>query len=401
MPHRPCPPPPPVSIPRPARAAALVTAMALALLASCSGGGADPAATPPSASPPPPPPPPTATATAPCGLFILDSRAGALRDANLRNYPWVRGYVLRLGWSDIEPSRGVFDFTLIDNALQRTAALGQKLTLLVLGAEPAHVVAQATQTWHWVDPNPRHDESADCSAASGGCDRSLPWDEPTLARYQALVRALAAHQAPDGAAPAALASHSRLESLTVTLPGWSRVRELGFEVEAWPGYTRSKLKDALLAHLRVQATEFPRAALQMGWWPIQDADRSTDLWAELYDAARAEFGTRVVVEQENLRHAAAAGTDAWGPLPDGQGAPLLRASAGGHTALQMLTSWTQPFTAGTEGGSPIRALDWARATYGTRYFELYVADADAAQNDAARADWKAGFERISAELACR
>ena len=336
----------------------------------------------------------------PCGLYILDSRGSALRDGNIRDYPWVRGYVLRLSWNDIEQSPGVYDFSLIDNALERVAAIGQHLTLLILGPEPDHVTDQAVETWHWVDTNPNHpDDVFECTANNGGCDRPLPWDEPTQNGYRAMVQALALHQVRDGADFTTLANHPRLDTLALPLPGWDRVRELGFEVESWPGYAREKLKTALLSQLQTQTAGFPRTPLQVGWWPVKDDDHGVELWKELYDAVKGNFGTQVILEQENLKHSFSAGVDTFGPLPEGLGEPLVSAAnSNGYSALQMLTSWAQPFTSGTAGGSPIAAMDWARATYGTRYFEIYVSDADAAQYDPLVAEWKAGFERLSVEL---
>ena len=43
---------------------------------------------------------------------IQDQRLDAIRD-----YDFVSGYTLRVFWADIEPAEGVYDFTVIDEAL--------------------------------------------------------------------------------------------------------------------------------------------------------------------------------------------------------------------------------------------------------------------------------------------
>jgi len=63
---------------------------------------------------------------------VLDSGAGTtiagvpMRDGNVRNKTFVDGYVLRTEWATLEPTAGVFDFTIIDNILVQARSLQSK-----------------------------------------------------------------------------------------------------------------------------------------------------------------------------------------------------------------------------------------------------------------------------------
>jgi len=110
----------------------------------------------------------------PRGIYVLDSVAGTsvggvpMRDGNVRNKPFVDGYVLRTEWATLEPTDGVFDFTIIDNILSKLTPYNQKLSLMVAsGVLPAWlntVPGVVTYTgWH---------AERDHTAAAMGCDRA-------------------------------------------------------------------------------------------------------------------------------------------------------------------------------------------------------------------------------------
>lgn len=342
-----------------------------------------------------------AEAQAPCGLYLLDGPGGTYRDANLRDHEVVDGYVLRLEWQDLEPSRGVFDFAAIDHVLGRVESLGQKLTLHVLGTEPAHVVAEAGQTWTWVDPNPRHEGRSACTASLGGCLRPVPWDPAVLERKRRFLLALAEHVVASSAGPVRLADHPAFTTTSATIPGLGLIREVGFEVESLPGYSRDKLIHAVVAALGVHVEAFPRQAVFAGFWTVQDQVREPALWEQLRLAVLAAYdgrsAPRVGFFQENLAQAEAGGLATYAPSTT-FAAPLFLSRDQTFVAFQALTSWARPFTGEEKvaGGSPARAVAWARETYGARYFELYAVDLDAAVTD--RPDWLAELRQVQAGL---
>ncbi len=351
---------------------------------------------------PHPKPEPEPVFEQPCGIHLLSTRSdrnGSLSFGGMRDYDFVKGYVLRIGWTDIEKSSGVYDFSAIENILLELEALKQTLTLQLIGSEPDHIAENAIANWTWFGPNPRH--SGDC-ADEDGCSRPLPWDAYSLERQQAMLQALADHQMSYQGADIRLADHPLLDQVLFSLVGWGRIREIGFQVENWPDYSRQKLITATLDNMRMHHLIFPNIVHQVMIWPVQDDDAVNPLWTELLDKIAAEFGApdnpSIIVLQENLQHSDINDVEKFGPNPDGQASPISYAVDKVYTGFQMLTSWDQPFTSGNQvtGGNPISAMEWANETWETRYFELYTQDADAAFNG--EQPWLTDFQRLSDTL---
>jgi hypothetical protein len=345
--------------------------------------------------------PTPAGAQALCGLYLLDGPDGTHRDGNIRDFDFVDGYVLRLEWQDVEPSAGVFDFAAIDHVLARADALGQRLTLHLLGTEPAHVVADAAQTWTWVDPNPRHEGRSSCTPSTGGCARPVPWDPAVLERKRQLLLAIADHLVPSPSGPVRFADHPAFTSLSATIPGLGLIREIGFEVEGLPGYSREKLIHAIVAAVGAHVEAFPRQAVFVGFWTIQDQLREPALWDEVRLALLAAFDGRSAPQvgffQENLAQGQANGIATYAPSTT-FAAPLYLSRDQAFVAFQALTAWARPFTGEEKvaGGSPAAAMAWARDTYGARYFELYTIDLDTAVQS--RPDWLAELRQVQTGL---
>ena len=66
----------------------------------------------------------------PKGIYVLDSNQGTYRDANIRNYPFVDGFVWRTSWPEIETSEGVYNYAGIDHIVQKLDLIDKKLTVL-------------------------------------------------------------------------------------------------------------------------------------------------------------------------------------------------------------------------------------------------------------------------------
>lgn len=325
------------------------------------------------------------TIAIPCGIYL----AGADRPVD-----WVRGSLATLHWTEVEPAPGAYDFAMLQGQVGR-AQPGHRFALRMTGREPSHIVEGAAQTWVWIDPNEAHDE---CPAPDG-CERPVPWDEPSLDRFEAFVAALAAFSVTVDGVTAPLAAHPNLGSIMLTLPGWGRIREIGFEIEALPGYERDRLIAATTRALRIQAEAFPETPVITQFFEIDDGDEPP-LWVDLRDAILADPTLDAVgFYQENLAHSRVDGVETFRPVP-AAAEVLFTSQAQTFTALQALTSWADPgqqYTAQIENGSPIDAIRWAWETYGTRHFELYAQDVDAAI-DGARPEWLPEFEALGREL---
>jgi hypothetical protein len=324
--------------------------------------------------------PALAGASYPCprGLYVLDSSAGtningvSMRDANLRTNTFVTGYALRVGWSGMEPARDQFDFTIIDWNVRRLAAAGKKLSLLFMNTDPPWL-AEAPGTMTWFD-------------ASTGVNRlrAVPWDPFLLARFEVFLHALAEHTI-DGVKfkdhPALAVVNAGLAGAKLAIRDPSPVL-----LRTMTNYSRANLTGAVLSNLRAAVTNFPAQFVQIGFWPVTDSQVTPSLWEELRQAILSEFnGTtlpRVGFWMENLSASRPAlGQDPVTGHPiTSFGAPLHLSQTNTWANFQALTSWLRPFNnfdSSVTNATPADGINYAFATYGSTYFELYVNDIDA------------------------
>lgn len=321
----------------------------------------------------------------PCGIYVMD----AARDA-----AFLAGVMATLKWPDVETSEGVYDFTSLKPG---RAAVGQRMSIRMTRGDPSYIAEGAAATWNWVVAS---GNEPGCEPPTG-CPRAVPWDDFALTRYEAFVQALAEQVVTMGGSEAELSAHPALESVMLILPGWSRVRELDFEIEEIPGYTRALLIESVVRALRAQTSAFPNKPVFTQFFPLDDgADPPLD--EELRDVILSDPTLdHVGFYQENLAHSIIDGTERFRPATS-LGAPLFTSKDQTFTGFQALTSWASPNedrAEGVQGGEPALAMDWALYTYGSRYFEIYAQDVDAAV-EGDHPEWVAGLEATAAQL-CR
>jgi len=321
----------------------------------------------------------------PRGIFILDSRQGTpyrngtLRDANLRDYPFVSGYVLRSSWEFMEPARGQYDFKIIDHILAKLPK-GQKLSMILHSPDPADIAATAgVVTWQ--------DEDRQGNALK----RAVPWDPLLRERRGAFLAALAAHQTGG----IALRDNPVLVAVNPFLPGGhTGIRDPNTAwFRALPGYTRAKLLATVQDELRTLTAQFPRTFIQIGSWKVTDNEKGREAWQEIRETLLAEFNgvtrPRVGFFMENL--AASRPTPGKDPVSGypvtEYGAPLFLSRDQTWISFQALTCWKRPFTGAPKvaNGTPADGMRYAQDTYGCVYFEHYLPDLE-------NPDWRADFQ---------
>jgi hypothetical protein len=327
----------------------------------------------------------------PAGIFVLDGPGGtphtrsdgttiSLRDGAIRQASYVDGYALRIRWADLELTRGVYDFAIIDNIVARLPA-GQKLSLIIVpGGEPAYL-AEAPGVTTWDDTN-----------AVPEVMRAAPWDPYLRQRRDAFLQALASHPIPGGGTfaqwPPLLAINPNLAG------GFTGIRDpVAVNLSNLPGYTRAGFLAAVQDELRNVVRDFPSAFVQIGFWNVTDRENANYGGAAAWECIRqtllAEFNggaePRIGFFQENL----AAGRQLRGvdpvdgrPLAGGIAAPLAESQSQTWCAFQALGSWIAPFDFSsiekTLYGTVGDGLEYGYNTFGAQYFELYVADLDTA-----------------------
>ena len=308
----------------------------------------------------------------PSGIYVVDSKEGLYRDANISDQAFVQGYAWRFSWKDLETEKGVYDFTPVDHIINTLGERDQKLSWLVLGDIPEYIIREPTvETW-----------------LDGAVLKPLPWDLVLRDRYERFVAALAAHKVADPAQDGEMVplnKHSVLSVIHPGLPGTPRggLRDTTQKLKDIPGYSRAQLLDETLEPvIEMFSRYFPNQPQYFSLWKIEDdLDSEMPLWAAVLE--KISNHAHVGVWQDNL---AASRDCAHCEVVQGRpievfAEPLLRAHQKNiFTGFQALSSWRKPFAeAHVENvayGTPMDGLKWANETYGTRYFELYVADVE-------------------------
>jgi dienelactone hydrolase len=320
----------------------------------------------------------------PRGVFILDSGGPlnytttfgstiSLRDANLRSLPFVDGFTLRVSWSDVESGTtpGHYDFFNIQNLLNKLPA-GQRLSIIIVPTEPAYIATTpGVQTW-----------------SDAGLTRATPWDPYLRTRRRALLDAMGSLVSGG----VALRNDPRLDLLDPYLPGgFTGIRDPNSTpLRNLPGYSRENLLAAVRDELITLQQEFPGKFVQIGFWPITDAQDASYSGVTASEWMRqqvlAEFNgltrPRVGFFMENLAaRRTGPNVEPYSATPvTGFGSALFNSRNATWNGFQMLGSWTRPFNDGhvtnTLHGTPNEALEFAFNTYRAEYHEVYIGDID-------------------------
>ena len=294
------------------------------------------------------------------------------RLAGIRDYDFVSGFTMRVFWTDIESTEGNYDFSVIDAAIQSVAALGQGFNLEILnGEEPAYVLSGASATYldHRGGTNP------------------VPWDPFAQQRMAALRSALANHVVTGSGSPHPLNADPTLRSIDSSPVGLNfGVRDLNSGIRNHPDYTQQRYIDAVADGVADSAAAFPNDTNFLAFFGFTDGQPGTPVddqiiqrLAPLYNGpgeAKLDFFV------ENLSDD--------GPVPLGSGSSpgnnlVDWVNMGGDSMIQALDSWLQhqpDREPQLDSHNPATGIQLAYNNYGTRFFELYVADLDGANSGA-------------------
>ena len=326
----------------------------------------------------------------PTGIYVLDNNQGVYRDANIRNYSFVDGFVWRCSWSDFETAEDVYSFAGIDHIVNKLDSLNKKLTILfgAYSVEPAYIAAHlGVTTYQFTDP-----------LTAKTTTRAVPYDGYLLQRYRLLLAAMANHPiyCRSTGTMVALKDHPVLSNIATNIPGLGAIRNVNGQntslQTALPNYTRSKFVDSLLVSMKLQTTYFPTKNVFIpSYKNTTDNINSPTLVDYLKSQLLANFNgvlnPKIGFWQENLAGFTDANTKAFTGLPTTTFAtPLLSLGNSAYAMFQMLQGWTTPFLDPTKtaNSTPFDAMCYAYKTYGASYFEVYVSDLD-------NAIYKTGF----------
>lgn len=318
----------------------------------------------------------------PTGIYVLDNNQGTFRDANIRNYPFVDGFVWRTSWANFETSEGVYDYAGIDHIVQRLDAINKKLTILfgAYSVEPPYISNQpGVVTYPFTDP-----------ISNVVSTRAVPYDGYLLQRFRLFLSALANHQiySITTGTMVALKDHPVLANIATNIPGLGAIRNVnGLNTSlntVLPNYTRSKFVDAVLESMKIQTDNFPTKNVFIpSYKNINDNSASPPLADFVKSQLLLNFdgiqNPKISFWQENLAGFTDTSTNTFTGLPTTTFAtPLLGLGNSAYTMFQMLQGWTTPFLdpAKTANSTPFDAMCYAYKTYGASYYEIYVSDID-------------------------
>lgn len=318
----------------------------------------------------------------PTGIYVLDSNQGVFRDANIRNYSFVDGYVWRTSWVDFETSQGFYNYAGIDHIVQKLDSINKKLTILfgAYSVEPSYITNQSgVTTYQFTDPISKVTST-----------RAVPYDGYLLQRFRLFLSALANHQiySLSTGTMVALKDHPVLSNIATNIPGLGAIRNVnGLNTSlqtALPNYTRSKFVDSLLVSMKIQTDYFPTKNVFIpSYKNINDNIASPSLADFVRTQLLLSFdgvqNPKISFWQENLAGFTDTSTNTFTGLPTTTFAtPLLSLGNSAYTMFQMLQGWTTPFLdpAKTANSTPFDAMCYAYNTYGASYYEIYVSDID-------------------------
>ena len=271
---------------------------------------------------------------APVGIYSLSvardnpNTPADERLANIRDYDFVSGYTLRVFWSDLETSQGTYDFRVIEEAIRRTRAVGQRLNLEVLPALPSYVVSGASATY--VDHR--------------NVTTPVPRDPFAQSRFTALHAALASYVVDDGAnAPHPLNQDPTLVAVDATPVGLNYgVRDLNNGIRNHPDYTQARYVDAVTQGVAASRSNFPNHEGFLAFFGFTDGQPGAPVDQQIIQQLAAQYNGP---QQPSLAFFIENLSDT-GPAPigmtGGTGNNLLDwTESGGTTMMQALDSWLQ------------------------------------------------------------
>jgi len=296
----------------------------------------------------------------PKGIFILSSDANYA--AQLKFPSFVSGYTLRLKWSDLEKSPGVYDFSRIEETIKYLQKSNLSLNLEIFSAfAPQYVIKNASATFP-------------VKIGRINSQAPMPWDKNALASWEKLLQTLSQYQIYNSKSNTkiALRDHPTLVSVDAPIVGMQGLRDMTGSILRHKDYDRVKFIDSVVRSVAASRKAFPNDYGFIAFFRIDDGKNpALPLDQAVFDRLNKEFmqtGIGLGLMQELWSDE--------GPKREVLGVYLAKVKSPNAVMLQALTSWTQPFTNPTAvaSGNPEIGFSNAYKNYGVRYYEVYYPD---------------------------
>lgn len=344
---------------------------------------------PPAAAAPAPTILPTAVpetvASAPRGIYLLGN-PNSLSLLAKADQPYIDGYALRTSWTTLDTGTNgpTYDFSFIEDAVAALQTLSNnqnnrmKLTLAIFVRSVPGYVLQEAETYQ-SRPTPNKPEEI----------TAVPWDPVAQSAYRHFFQALADHQVYDAVSDQMipLRDHPAIGQINAGIIGLQGIRDVEGRISAIPSYTREKFTDALLSSLHAVQDAFPQKFVYVSYFSMQDGSRTPSLDEVLLDAIAAEFdgvkNPAIGLFQENLR-----GDSLQAASRMGQNLQAAY-NNGNYIMFQACGIWTGQGICefNPEDSSPANGFANGHANFGALYYELYPADLENPEFQAALFEW--------------
>ena len=252
----------------------------IVIIAACSDNGSSNDAPPDSPDIPIDNTPPSTDFVPPAGIYLLGVRNSI---SELRDYPFVDGYVLRTGWGMIETAENKYDFSTVDEFIEALDAINQKLTLVIFSQRvPDYVLAKSTVEKY---DTPNQNGTGDTY------ETVVPWDEAALDRYQIFIKALGDHRVMslEMGVEVALRDHPVLNIIGAQIMGLGGLRDPSDVIANRDSYSREKFTAASLSSLDIVVTEFPKKFVHIALFGISDDNDNPALDDHVVSSIKTEF----------------------------------------------------------------------------------------------------------------
>jgi hypothetical protein len=265
----------------------------------------------------------------------------------------VTGISLRLSWKLLEPEKGRFDWTFLDNEIAAAGEAGKTITLRVLPGvhSPDWLYELGAAPFEFVDSNPRH------SMFGKKLRIPTPWDEIFLSEWKKLIVALGARYANNRNITIAHLTGPNQNSAEMHLP------HLPADLQHWQekGYTSQKLIHAWRQCIDAWAQALPTAHLSLNLSPAIFKDTVME---EVAQYGYQGYGRRFMLQNNALTAKPVHRRTDFGIIRE-----YARKIMVGFQMLGMATAKSNP-----RQGDLRQSIDNGLAM-GASYFEIYPHDA--------------------------
>ena len=319
--------------------------------------------------------------TRPCGMYgTFGSTSDSLTMISLvSTKPFIKGYTFYSKWKDIEPQKGVYDFSRLRIALNIARQYNQSISLAIFTDSEPDWLLNDNAVQKWYDNNPGN--------ANDSTLHVVPWNPIANERLRLLLTTLASMTMFDNlsGATTTISNHPSLKQIEAQIPGMRGIRDINNEIRDIPGYNRDTLTSRFIAVYNTYINTFPKAFVSSSFFGISDYINSPNLKTHLITAFNNAFNNSSTPKlgffAENLSCAAPAANS---------GNVLFANKSITYNLFQMLGSWTNPNLAGNNASNitacstaanangnasgPEIAMKYAYENFNTTYFEVYVQD---------------------------